>query len=1119
VSVADDEALAAVRERVDRYEQTGDQDAVLGSGVLAQAGRLWRAVLSPGGTTVEVAHALARLHWAREKALGLDAPIDELWGAMLLYARVSNVDPALVPEEVLGLLAPQPVIDHSFVGPEHWGRRAIALLKKAQVDGDQVDLDDAIELFSGTVEAFPQEHEFWAGDMSNLSLALRLRYDRRGDPADLDRAEKVARAAVRATAPTDPHLPGRLDNLSTALSARASRTGDLVAGMEAVRLSSRAVRTAPPHFLHRLVLEENLAAARMVRFHLTGDRDELDRAVTELTGVVAATTQDDQELPRRRGLLGAALHTLFQSTGDPHHLHQAVELLTMAADATLRGSLDQAYILSDLSSALLTRFEETGSPQDLDDAVAASERSVTGVTGDDPSRPGRLHTWGQALLAVSEYTGQPQFLDQAIAAFREAVDSLAPDARREAAHSASLGMALMARQFALLRRITPFGISELASDEARLQWERMQDSGELANLAERGLLEDLAAAHEAQRRAVEQAGPHHPDLGRYLRGLSDTSYSRYRAFGHENDANQAIELCERAVRVIPPHHPEHARAVLQLARFLADLDGSASADRVLSLWRGLVSQRSTEPSVRAAAAGYAARALVRRGEWGAATEQYSQALEILPSLVSPAQDRTAQEDLLTRWGGLSAEAASCAIAAGDPERALELLEQGRGVLWSQLLDSRTELSALAAVDSDLADRLTRVERELNAPPAAKSAEPWWGRIADRRLTLAAERDELLERVRSLPALAGFRRPADAAELRRAAAAGPIALIVSSQWRTDALIVTTTATQTVPLRSIDYPQLLARTGRYLTALDQYESGSRDALAQVRLNLLITSTLAWLWHDIAEPVLTALGHTRQPPPAVARPRMWWCPTGPLALLPLHAAGLSSVDGACVLDRVTPSYTPTLRALLDRPAATGSAGLADRMLMVAMPITPGHRPLPQVAGELTTLRELIPRSTLLQGEQATREAVRDALHTHRWAHLSCHGGQDLLRPSQGGIVLHDAVLTVADIQVDRYTHGEFVFLSACQTALGGADIPDEAITVANAFQFAGWRQVIGTLWSVGAATAAELSADLYGVLITDGTVHTEGAAEALYHAVRRLRASGHAPLVWAPYVHSGA
>ncbi|MBW8705633.1 hypothetical protein MBT84_39105 [Streptomyces sp. MBT84] len=1128
-----DEAVDAVRERVSRWEHGGDRDAVTGPGVLAPAGRIWRTVLTGQGATVEAVYALAGLHWARTVALGQDSPIDDLWGALVLYGAVEGAESVRVPDEVRALLSRNPSnYDLSFVGPEHWGRRAAHLLREVQVDEDLDKLDEVIELFNGTVEAYTPDHEYWAGDLSNLSLALHMRYYRRGDPTDLDRAERAARDAVRGTEPWDPKLPLRLDNLSAVLQYRAGFTGDAVAWAESVRLSARAVRTTPPEHHLRAMFEERLASARIGRYELTGDQVELDQGIEELERTVARTPENDRALATRRSRLGGAYHSRYLLTRDPRPLHRAIELLTQGADATPLRSPDRAASLAGLSKALLSRFEETGAVQDLDDALLAGERAVKEGPGEKAGTAGlarradHLHTFGRALFAASEYAHDRSFLDRAVEAFREAArtgtaSADLPGHPGAPAHLASLGEALMARNFGLLGQVTPFGLTDLVHETAQLEWERRKASGAVLDPAE---LEDVREAYECLLRAVEQTGPYHPDLGGRLRGLSSLSYSLYRLHGRRGDADRALELSERAVRVTPPRHPQRAHAVLLLAFLLAELGGAAETDRALSLWEGLVPDPSVQPSSRASAAAYAARARCRRGAWAAAVDLYAQALDVLPTLVTPAQDTRAQEELLTLWSGLAGEAASCAIAAGDPDRAVELQEQGRGVLWSQLLDSRTELDALQAVEPELAERLTVVERELNTSPEAGASEPWWGRIADRRLTLAAEREDLVAQIRTLTGFEDFRRPAGIEELRQAAADGPVVLVVSSQWRTDALIVTTSATRTVPL-GVGHPELLARTQRYLTALQRYETGPRDALAQVTLNLMVTRTLEWLWRDIVEPSLRALELTTSPPDGAGLPRLWWCPTGLLALLPLHAAGIPESgagtavqSGECVQDRVTPSYTPTLRALLDSRADAHSSVPGDGMLVVGLPSTPGYGPLPQVEDELAALRAAFPTSTVLRGERATRQAVRDGLRTHRWAHLSCHGGQDLTRPSQGGVVLHDAVLTVADLRSDHFAQGDFVFLSACQTALGGAGAPDEAMAVTSALQYTGWRQVVGTLWSVGATTAAEVTAGVYDALASDGTLDTGEAAQALYEAVRELRRAGHPPRVWAPFVHSG-
>src|SRR4029077_20061596 len=90
----------------------------------------------------------------------------------------------------------------------------------------------------------------------------------------------------------------------------------------------------------------------------------------------------------------------------------------------------------------------------------------------------------------------------------------------------------------------------------------------------------------------------------------------------------------------------------------------------------------------------------------------------------------------------------------------------------------------------------------------------------------------------------------------------------------------------------------------------------------LETAITTTLEWLWDHITAPILGTLGHTT--PASDVWPRLWWCPTGALTLLPLHAAGRHHTADT-VYDRVISSYTPTLRALhhaRTRPMATQPA-----------------------------------------------------------------------------------------------------------------------------------------------------------------------------------------------------
>ncbi|TQF07923.1 hypothetical protein E6W39_00865, partial [Kitasatospora acidiphila] len=86
-------------------------------------------------------------------------------------------------------------------------------------------------------------------------------------------------------------------------------------------------------------------------------------------------------------------------------------------------------------------------------------------------------------------------------------------------------------------------------------------------------------------------------------------------------------------------------------------------------------------------------------------------------------EREAQESWLAQEGGITAETARLALDAGEPEAAVEFLEQGRAVLWSRALASRSDLREVAVADPDLAARLLAVRDELEQLAARLEDDP------------------------------------------------------------------------------------------------------------------------------------------------------------------------------------------------------------------------------------------------------------------------------------------------------------------------------------------------------------------------------------------------------------
>ncbi|OJA07844.1 hypothetical protein AZE42_10199 [Rhizopogon vesiculosus] len=105
-----------------------------------------------------------------------------------------------------------------------------------------------------------------------------------------------------------------------------------------------------------------------------------------------------------------------------------------------------------------------------------------------------------------------------------------------------------------------------------------------------------------------------------------------------------------------------------------------------------------------------------------------------------------------------------------------------------------------------------------------------------------------------------------------------------------------------------------------------------------------------------------------------------------------------------------------------------------------------------------------------------------------------------------MYDGLLTITDIirlQRPPLHNPEFAFLSACHTTVGHASSPDEAIHLAAAMQFAGFRSVIGSTWSVDDTVAGQVVSAFYDNMFDgSGGLDCTRAAVALHKAVKKLR-----------------
>jgi CHAT domain-containing protein len=184
-------------------------------------------------------------------------------------------------------------------------------------------------------------------------------------------------------------------------------------------------------------------------------------------------------------------------------------------------------------------------------------------------------------------------------------------------------------------------------------------------------------------------------------------------------------------------------------------------------------------------------------------------------------------------------------------------------------------------------------------------------------------------------------------------------------------------------------------------------------------------------------------------------------------------------------------------------------------------------QALEEMQALQAICPRAKTLMGATATPPVVLERLQDHRFAHIVCHGILESGKPFDSSFQLYNGKrLSLLDIVKSQLPDAEFAFLAACHTAEMTDESPsDEALHLAAAMQYCGFRSVVGTMWAMADMDGWDIAGNFYKSLFSGwrkGVRYHERTAEALRDAVvnlRRRKGRGMSLERWVNYVHYGA
>ena len=1062
----------------------------------------------------------------------------------------------------------------------------LALVSRFKATSNIIDLDSSIKKLASALQLCTPGYHQHPIILSGYGNALSVRFREKGDMQDLALATSACKDALTLSSSKQPNYSLIVANLTAILLDCFCVSGNVEECQAVIDHCDSALVSARPGEPTFISLELRINRARAILYKAQYGREEkgVDSCINTLREIIPAIPEGHTKHVYILLQLGIALETRFLFNADEKDLNESIAFYRIAYRHCKRGNNHFAATRMQLGNALRKCFEYNYEPDTLDEAVVllTEAEEILSLT------PGQLDFKACAVNLSSalflRFQSQRNRVDLETAIERASHVLTLPATPEKFLVAYNLAVFLSVRYSVennlkdLERCIELFGIAaEQMPPKHHARGNMCRDYGDA--LVKLGYHHDQPQySNSAMLLFVEsiQCLPaSHVDQPWTCIRFADALALRARANHLFNgDVISALKLLQVVVQILPEDSPIlptacYAAAQLCASKFAFSPQNPFIIEHCFRNYAKAARYTYTHSfmSVRAAI------------DWAKCAEKYQHSSTLLAYqtfLRSLNQHLLAMTSIKGRhvalvdkqWfretSTLATDATACVIGLGDLRMAVELSEQGRGLLWSQLSQSQIPLDALrSASDAGraLASDFERVSAQLAAGIVAPENESYVN-VTMSRLTieqstrrhrqLTKELEDIIARIRRQEGCQSFLDRPSFESLQGAAACGPVILVNVSKQRCDAIIVLQDASpRLVPLPEASLEGLSTLSARFYRMLKATSRVGEEKMREKEVAVVLRT----LWDTVVRPIVDEL--TLLIPRGA---RIWWCPTSKLTTLPLHAAGpYRNLKGALNLPNIyVSSYTPTLTALIRARHRSSPASLSHtppRFIAIgqAKPASSNGPVLQTVATELALVQSLLPSSPpsvpfsfcSLDGEASTADAALAALATHGWAHLACHGHPNVERPFDAAFALSNRVVTVLDIvrargvgQIGRRggvdtsmrpgkekreaaegedpqpqatpseecpstLPGEFAFLSACHTAVGDEHAPDEIIHLAAAMQFVGFRSVIGTMWAVDDGMARHMVRAFYECMFPLSTRSGDGEGPREWDCTRAARA----------------
>lgn len=710
-----------------------------------------------------------------------------------------------------------------------------ALLTEFRQTAQPRCLDEAILLYRKAVlpPHLAAQSSSQAAVLDNLAHSLRNRFDKTHQRRDLDEAVSLHRQALALRPPPHPDRSVSLTNLGQTLQTVFAQGGQQRDLDEAITLHREALTMQSSQHRHRSQSFTNLGNALRTRFDHRGKQEDLKDAIKAHREALKLQPHSHPDRSTSLSNLGDALATHYaQNGGQERDLEEAITLYRQALELEPPPHPGRSISLGNLAKALIHRFAQMGQQGDVDEAISLLRQALELRAPMHSKRSDALASLASALQSRVIHKDQRQSdLDEAVDLHRQALQ-LRPPPHPDRPHSLNnLALSLQERFRQGSKRCDLDEAIELYREAIKQHSPEAyyHQSASINNLAsalqyrfeltcqKNDLDESILLARQALELSVRPTP--HSSQPLYFNNLAAALRIRYEKTNSYSDWEEAISLTRQALEILPLFHSLRLTSFLNLGQlyltaYTMSLDTDAPKthyleDAMSSFSSAAASTPQTSFLRFRAAQRWALAANMY--DHPSAIKAYKTALQTIHEVVSLGLDIRSRQKVLTgsMVEGLARNAASHAICKGDYGTAIEFLDTGRSIVWSQVLQLRSSLKLddHGGVPSEHLERLKNIAVVLENGSHRESHTI--GHLNNqKKMTLDAEAFEfrrlndewnkILDQVRAKKC--SFLQPPPLSSLEAAANGYPVVFLVPDEGRSHCIVMTLNEVRYIPLSS-------------------------------------------------------------------------------------------------------------------------------------------------------------------------------------------------------------------------------------------------------------------------------------------------------------------------------